>query len=107
MLDRYAAASRVNHEDRVEFDLGQVGIEVDLHRLRLGMPAQITLDAYPGTSYPARLTQISPIAAPGQYSQKIRAFSAIFAIESQGPELAPDLSAAVDLLPEEGARAAR
>jgi HlyD family secretion protein len=81
--------------------------QVDLHRLHVGMPARVTLDAYPGTSYPARLTQISPIAAPGQYSAKIRAFAAIFAIETQGPELAPDLSAAVDLLPEEGARAAR
>jgi multidrug resistance efflux pump len=81
--------------------------QVDLHRLKVGMPARVTLDAYPGRSYAARLTQISPIAAPGQYSNKIRASATIFTIEGRSPELAPDLSAAVDLLPEEGARAAR
>jgi len=81
--------------------------QVDLHRLRVGMPARITLDAYPGKSYPGRLTQIAPIAAPGQYSAKIRAFSAVFEIQAQGSEIAPDLSAAVDVTPDEGTRAAR
>lgn len=81
--------------------------QVDLHRLRVGMPARITLDAYPTRNFPARLTQVSPIAAPGQYSPKIRTFAAVFALEAQAAELAPDLSAAVDLFIEEGARAAR
>jgi HlyD family secretion protein len=81
--------------------------QVDLHRLVVGMPARITLDAYPGKTYPGRLAQIAPIAAPGQFSAKIRSFAAIFAIEGQGAELAPDLSAAVDVTPEEGTRAAR
>ena len=81
--------------------------QVDLHRLVVGMPARITLDAYPGKTYPGRLAQIAPIGAPGQYSGKIRSFAALFSIEAQGAELAPDLSAAVDVTPEEGARAAR
>ena len=81
--------------------------QVDVHRLKVGMAARITLDAYPGRSYPARLTQIAPIAAPGQYSAKLRTFGAIFAIEAQASEIAPDLSAAVDVTLEEGTRAAR
>lgn len=81
--------------------------QVDLHRLRVGMPARVTLDAYPGKSYPARLTQIAPIATPGQFSGKLRAFVALFAIDATAPDLAPDLSAAVDLMPEEATRAAR
>ena len=81
--------------------------QVDVHRLKVGMAARVTLDAYPGRSHAARLTQISPIAAPGQYSAKIRTFTAIFALEAQDAEIAPDLSAAVDVVTEEGTRAAR
>ena len=72
------------------------------------MPARITLDAYPDRSYPGRLTpgrRRSP--RRGAFSPKVRTFAAIFDIDAQHGEIAPDLSAAVDLLPEEGARAAR
>lgn len=81
--------------------------QVDVHRLAVGQPARITLDAYPDRSYPGRLTQIAPIAARGTYSPKIRTFTAIFEIDGQHSQIAPDLSAAVDLLPAEVPRAAR
>jgi HlyD family secretion protein len=81
--------------------------QVDVHRLVVGAPARITLDAYPSRSYPGRLRQVSPIATRGAFSPKVRTFTAIFDIDSQHVEIAPDLSAAVDVLPEEGARAAR
>ena len=81
--------------------------QVDVHRLVVGRPARITLDAYPGRSYPGRLRQVSPIATRGAFSPKVRTFTAIFDIDAEHVEIAPDLSAAVDLLPEEGARAAR
>ena len=81
--------------------------QVDVHRLVVGAPARITLDAYPDRSYPGRLRQVSPIATRGAFSPKIRTFTAIFDIDEQHAEIAPDLSAAVDLLPQEGARAAR
>ena len=81
--------------------------QVDVHRLEVGSPARITLDAYPDRSYPGRLIQVSPIAARGAFSPKVRTFTAIFDIDAQHGDLAPDLSAAVDVLPKEGARAAR
>lgn len=81
--------------------------QVDLNRLQVGMPARVTLDAYPARSHPARLTQVSPIATQGAYSPKVRTFAALFTIEAEGAELAPDLSAAVDLLVPEATRAAR
>jgi multidrug resistance efflux pump len=81
--------------------------QADVHRLAVGMRARVTLDAYPGRSHPARLTQISPIATNGQYSAKVRTFAALFALEAQDAEIAPDLSAAVDVLAEESTRAAR
>jgi HlyD family secretion protein len=81
--------------------------QVDVHRLRVGMPVRVTLDAYPERSYPGRLRQVAPIAMRGAFSAKVRTFTAIFDIDARHSELAPDLSAAVDLLPEEAARAAR
>jgi multidrug resistance efflux pump len=81
--------------------------QVDVHRLVVGSPVRITLDAYPERSYPGRLRQVSPIAARGAFSPKVRTFTAIFDIDAQQSEIAPDLSAAVDVLPQEGARAAR
>jgi HlyD family secretion protein len=71
--------------------------QADLSRLRIGQTARVTLDAYPGRSYPARLTQISPVGVIGQFSQKVRTFTALFAISGSDPQLAPDLSAAVDV----------
>jgi HlyD family secretion protein len=81
--------------------------QVDVHHLRVGMPVRVTLDAYPEHSYTGRLRQVAPIASRGAFSAKIRTFTALFDVDAQHSELAPDLSAAVDLLPEEGARAAR
>jgi HlyD family secretion protein len=81
--------------------------QVDVHRMKVGMSAWITLDAYPGRRYPGRLSQVAPIATPGQYSAKLRTFGAVFAIEAEAAEIAPDLSAAVDVILEGGARAAR
>lgn len=81
--------------------------QVDVHRMQVGSPARITLDAYPDRSYPGRLAQISPIAQRGTYSAKVRAFTAIFEVDAPEGAIAPDLSAAVDVLPMEGTRAAR
>jgi HlyD family secretion protein len=71
--------------------------QADLDGLRVGLQAKVTLDAYPGRTYPAKLLQISPIAVSSQFSQKVRTFVALFAIDGSDTQLAPDLSAAVDV----------
>jgi HlyD family secretion protein len=71
--------------------------QADLGLLRVGASATVTLDAYPGKSYPARLRQVSPIGVAGQFSPKVRSFLALFDIDGSDPQLAPDLSAAVDV----------
>jgi HlyD family secretion protein len=71
--------------------------QADLAGLQAGLAARVTLDAYPGKEYPAKLLQISPIAVPGSFSPKVRTFVALFGIEGSDPQLAPDLSAAVDV----------
>ena len=71
--------------------------QVDFLNLRVGDRAQLRLDAYPELVFPAKLEEIAPMATAGTFSDKLRAFDAIFSIEGHDAKLMPDLSAAVDV----------
>jgi len=43
------------------------------------------------------LESIDPMGRPGDFSSKLRKFSATFSIQGHDPRLMPDLSAAVDV----------
>lgn len=68
----------------------------DLAGLTVGLPADITLDAYPSRHYTGRLERLSPVATPGM-SEKVRSLLAMFSVEGRDAVLTPDLSAAVDV----------
>lgn len=68
----------------------------DLVGLTVGLPAEITLDAYPAKRYAGRLERLSPVATPGM-SEKVRSLLATFSVEGRDAVLTPDLSAAVDV----------
>jgi HlyD family secretion protein len=70
----------------------------DLDRVHAGQTATVHFDAYPGMSLPAVLTEVSPLGEQGKFSEKIRTFSALFAIQGNDPRLLPDLSAALDIV---------
>jgi hypothetical protein len=70
----------------------------DLDRVHAGQAASAHFDAYPGMRLPAVLTEISPLGEQGKFSEKIRTFSALFAIQGNDPRLLPDLSAALDIV---------
>ncbi|HWP91500.1 MAG TPA: efflux RND transporter periplasmic adaptor subunit [Thermodesulfobacteriota bacterium] len=58
-------------------DLDSLEMEADINeqnvsKLRLGMPAEVTLDAYPDRSYKARLRQIVPTADRQKGSVKVK-----------------------------------
>jgi HlyD family secretion protein len=69
----------------------------DLPALRVGEPARIHLDAYPDLEIQGQLESIDPIGQRGDFSGKVRKFSAIFSIHGSDPRLMPDLSAAADI----------
>ena len=71
----------------------------DLAKLTLGDAAQVHLDAYPDLALPGRLESIDPMGKPGDFSSRMRNFSATFSINGADPRLMPDLSAAVDVQP--------
>lgn len=71
--------------------------QADLPALHVGQHARVSLDAYPGLSFPATLEELSPLAHNGQFSDVVRIFAGLFSIEGNNPQLMPDLSAAVDV----------
>ena len=71
--------------------------QVDFLNLHVGQRAQLRLDAYPELAFHAKLEEISPMARSGSFSDKLRAFDAVFSIEGHDARLMPDLSAAVDV----------
>jgi HlyD family secretion protein len=73
----------------------------DLLGLRLGQNAQVHLDAYSDLVFRGQLESIDPMGIPGDFSSKLRTFSATFSIKGHDPRLMPDLSAAVELTPAE------
>lgn len=69
----------------------------DFLRLQIGQTAKVHLDAYPELVFSGRLEEMAPVARSGEFSSKLRAFTAIFSISGNDARLMPDLSAAVDL----------
>lgn len=69
----------------------------DLTKLTLGQNAQVHLDAYPGLNFQGKLESLDPMGKRGDFSARVRNFSATFSIEGSDPRLMPDLSAAVDV----------
>jgi HlyD family secretion protein len=69
----------------------------DLRFLNVGQIAHVRLDAYPDIDLQGHLESIDPIGQRGDFSTKLRRFSAIFSIQGTDSRLMPDLSAAVDV----------
>jgi multidrug resistance efflux pump len=69
----------------------------DLLALKIGEKAHVHLDAYGDLVLPGQLESIDPMGTPGDFSTRVRRFSATFSIDGHDPRLMPDLSAAVDV----------
>jgi HlyD family secretion protein len=71
--------------------------QADLHVLKAGQSARISLDAYPGLEFPGRVEQVAPVGTSSRLTDKVRNFVALVSIQGNHPKLMPDLSAAVDV----------
>jgi multidrug resistance efflux pump len=69
----------------------------DFPSLAVGEAVKVQLDAYPEMVLAGKIDQMAPIAAGGDFSNKLRTFVVIVAIQGNDPKLMPDLSAAVDV----------
>jgi multidrug efflux pump subunit AcrA (membrane-fusion protein) len=71
--------------------------QADLHLLRAGQSARISLDAYPGLEFQGKVEQVAPVGTTSRLTDRVRNFVAIVSIQGNHPKLMPDLSAAVDV----------
>jgi HlyD family secretion protein len=71
--------------------------QADMHVLKAGQPARITLDAYPGLEFSGRVEQVAPVGTTSRLTERVRNFVALVSIQGNHPKLMPDLSAAVDV----------
>ena len=71
--------------------------QADIGAIRIGLPVQIGLDAYPELSFQGRVDTIAAVAQTSGFSEKLRNVIVIFSIQGTDPKLLPDLSSAVDI----------
>jgi multidrug resistance efflux pump len=69
----------------------------DLLALKIGEKAEVHLDAYSDFVLSGQLESIDPMGTAGDFSSRLRRFTATFSIAGHDPRLMPDLSAAVDV----------
>jgi HlyD family secretion protein len=71
--------------------------QADVHALKAGQPAQISLDAYPELQFQGRVEHVAPVGTTSMLTTRVRNFVATVSIQGSHPKLMPDLSAAVDV----------
>ncbi len=71
--------------------------QVDGGALAVGQRGRVSLDAYPGLTFNAQVTQFAPLAITSSLTPAVRGFVAVIAVEGSHASLMPDLSAAVDI----------
>ena len=72
--------------------------QADAENVRQGQAAVVRLDGFPELSFKGRVELVTPLAATGM-STTVRTFVAVVSIEGSHPQLLPDLTASVEILP--------
>jgi multidrug resistance efflux pump len=73
--------------------------QADITRVAVGQRAKVRLDAYPGLEFGGVVEQVAPLASPSQRNPRVRSFTAVISVEGSHPNLLPDLTASVELVP--------
>ena len=71
--------------------------EVDIGKIRVGMPVKITLDAYPKISFAGRIDRIAPAV---RIEDKVHVFDVEVRLDAQGRELRSGMTANIEMIGE-------
>jgi multidrug resistance efflux pump len=74
--------------------------QADAGLLRSGQRARIGLDGFPELSFDGRIESVTPLATTSRLSNRVRSFTAVVSIQGTHPQLLPDLTASVEVVPE-------
>ena len=73
--------------------------QADAESVRQGQSAVVRLDGFPELSFKGRVDLVTPLASTGM-STTVRTFVAVISIAGSHPQLLPDLTASVEVVPE-------
>ncbi len=68
--------------------------EVDIGKIRVGMPVKVTLDAYPKVKFQGRIDRIAPAV---RVDDKVRVFDVEIRLDAQGRELRSGMTANIEV----------
>src|SRR5437764_61759 len=68
--------------------------EVDIGKIRVGMPVKVTLDAYPKVAFQGRIDRIAPGV---RIDDKVRVFDVEVRLDAQGLELRSGMTANIEV----------
>lgn len=71
--------------------------EVDIGKIRVGMPVKVTLDAFPKVSFAGRVDRIAPAV---RLDDKVRVFDVEVRLDAQGRELRSGMTANIEMVGE-------
>src|SRR5213596_3457279 len=71
--------------------------EVDIGKIRVGMPVNVSLDAYPKNKFPGRIDRIAPAV---RIDDKVRVFDVEIRLDAQGRELRSGMTANLEMVGE-------
>jgi HlyD family secretion protein len=71
--------------------------EVDIGKIRTGMPVKVTLDAYPKTVFHGRIDRIAPAV---RIDEKVRVFDVEIRLDAQGKELRSGMTSNIEVIGE-------
>lgn len=97
--DLYGGETVVRLPDLASLEVQAELSDVDDGRVRPGMPARLTLDAYPDRSYAGRVIAVSPVARESARSPLLRSFRVRIALLEHDPaRQRPGLSVKAEVL---------
>ncbi|HVE69829.1 MAG TPA: efflux RND transporter periplasmic adaptor subunit [Thermoanaerobaculia bacterium] len=75
--------------------------EVDIGKIRVGMPVKVTLDAYPKVAFNGKIDRIAPAV---RIDEKVRVFDVEIRLDAQGRELRSGMTANIEVIGERKAK---
>jgi HlyD family secretion protein len=75
--------------------------EVDIGKIRVGMPVRVTLDAYPKVLFNGKIDRIAPAV---RIDEKVRVFDVEIRLDTQGRELRSGMTANIEVIGERKAK---
>ncbi len=73
--------------------------QADVGLVLPGQVAKVRLDAYPELLFDGRVELVAPLGVQSSLTPKVRSFVALVSIQGSDPQLMPDLSASVEIIP--------